>query len=256
MPMAVSATHCVIENCRTTILNKPPGVSFHSCPSNNEMRKRWLRVLKNKCTMLDWYRSQICSKHFESKCFDSNKKLRENAVPTVFAPVFPRIAPKPPVKSQNKNSKLDTVNTPSSKTTTKEKPSHSQKDKKELTNKNKKSGFISRVPWNYEAEPQYGVELPRSRVDRLLNKLSQAELTANIKINMNKLKEPSDLDLYVTDDLRCRPEAPKEAALWLMIKKQENLNNRLMDLVVQTKKHVEILQNHSETAKTSKLENE
>ena len=73
---------------------------------------------------------------------------------------------------------------------------------------------------------------------------------------MSKLKEPADLDSFVTDDLRCRPDAPKEAVLWLMVKKQDNLNNRLMELLVQTKKHVEILSNNSEEAKTSKRENE
>lgn len=97
---------------------------------------------------------------------------------------------------------------------------------------------------------------PRTRIDRLLNKLTQAELTANIKNSMSKLKEPADLDAFVTDDLKCTPDAPKEAVLWLMVKKQEHLNNRLMDLVVQTKKHVEILQNNSEEAKVAKRENE
>lgn len=101
-----------------------------------------------------------------------------------------------------------------------------------------------------------GVEPPRSKVDRLLTKLTQAELTANIKVSMSKMKEPSDLDSYVTDDLRCRPDTPKEIALWLMIKKQDHLNNRLMELVVQTKKHVEILSNNSEESLISKRDNE
>lgn len=100
------------------------------------------------------------------------------------------------------------------------------------------------------------MEPPRSKVDRLLNKLTQAELTANIKASMSRLKEPADLDAFVTDDLRCRPDAPKEAALWLMVKKQDHLNNRLMELVVQTKKHVEILHNKSEESNNSKRDNE
>ncbi|KAJ8715117.1 hypothetical protein PYW08_005098 [Mythimna loreyi] len=195
----VAATHCAIENCRTTVLNKPAGVSFHPCPTNNEMRKRWLKLLKNKCSMLDWYKSHICSKHFESKYFDAQRKLTSNAVPTIFANALPKLAPKPPAK---------------------------------------------------------GMEFPRSKVDRLLNKLTQAELTANIKASMSRLKEPADLDVFVTDDLRCRPDAPKEAVLWLMIKKQEHLNNRLMELVVQTKKHVEILHNKSEESNNSKRDNE
>lgn len=70
------------------------------------------------------------------------------------------------------------------------------------------------------------------------------------------MKEPNDLDNYVTDDLRCRPDTPKEAQLWLMVKKQDHLNNRLMELVVQTKKHVDILQHNAEEAKTAKRDNE
>lgn len=66
--------------------------SVYRCPTTNEMRKRWLRLLKNKCTMLDWYKSQICSKHFEPKFFDSQRRLKENAVPTIFAPTLPKLA--------------------------------------------------------------------------------------------------------------------------------------------------------------------
>ncbi|KAH9630267.1 hypothetical protein HF086_012452 [Spodoptera exigua] len=236
---SMSATHCAIENCRTTILNKPPGVSFHPCPTNNEMRKRWLRLLKNKCSMLDWYKSQICSKHFEPKFFDSQRKLKENAVPTIFAPSLPKLAVMKSVKPQNKNMKLDTLQLPSNKLVAKK---LSAPNKKALTNK------------SHENEPRY--DPPRTRIDRLLNKLTQAELTANIRNSMSRLKEPADLDAFVSDDLKCSPDAPKEAVLWLMVKKQENLNNRLMDLVVQTKKHVEILQNNSEEANVAKRENE
>lgn len=99
-------------------------------------------------------------------------------------------------------------------------------------------------------------EHQKTRVDRLLNKLTQAELTTDIKNSMTRLKEPVNLDEFITDDLKCRPDAPSEARSWLLVKKQEHLNNRLMDLVVQTKKHVEILQNNMEEAKNSKIENE
>lgn len=100
------------------------------------------------------------------------------------------------------------------------------------------------------------IDLPKSKVDRLLKKRTQADLTADIKTSMNKLQEPSDLDSFVTDDLKCRYDAPKEAHLWLLIKKQDHLNSRLMDLVVQTKKHVEILQNNAEQGRNAKRENE
>lgn len=51
------------------------------------MRNKWLRVLKSRCNILDWIESRICSKHFELKCFDSQRKLKENAVPTLFTGV-------------------------------------------------------------------------------------------------------------------------------------------------------------------------
>lgn len=191
----MSTTHCAIENCRTTILNKAPGVSFHPCPQTTEMRNKWLSVLKNKCSKLDWAKSRICSKHFENKYFNSQRKLKQNAIPTLFAATTP--------KSLGKSQ-----------------------------------------------------DYPKSKVDRQLNKLTQAELTADIKNSISRLKEPSNLYEYVTDDLKCKSDAPIDAHLWLMIKKQDHLNNRLMDLVVQTKKHVEILQKNMDEATNAKQKNE
>lgn len=71
-----------------------------------------------------------------------------------------------------------------------------------------------------------------------------------------RLKEPSNLDVFVNDDLKCKPDAPMEAKLWLMVKKQDNLNTRLMELIVQTKKHVEILQNNMEESRSVRREQE
>lgn len=86
--------------------------------------------------------------------------------------------------------------------------------------------------------------------------MTQADLTADIKLNLAHLKEPMHLDSFVTDDLKCKSDAPNAANLWLMIKKQEHLNTRLMDLVVQTKKHVEILQKSMEESRLVKKEQE
>lgn len=103
----------------------------------------------------------------------------------------------------------------------------------------------------------FQVEVPsRTKVDRLLNKLSQAELQSDIKTSLLRLKEPSNLDVFVNDELKCKPDAPMEAKLWLMVKKQDNLNTRLIDLVIQTKKHVEILQNNMEESRTVRKEQE
>lgn len=99
-------------------------------------------------------------------------------------------------------------------------------------------------------------QLFKSKVDRLLSKMSQAELTADVKSSLARLKEPSNLDVFVNDDLRCKLDAPMEAKLWLMVKKQDNLITRLMDLVVQTKKHVDILQNSVDETKTVRREQE
>lgn len=103
----------------------------------------------------------------------------------------------------------------------------------------------------------FQVDIPsRTKVDRLLNKLSQAELQSDIKTSLLRLKEPSNLDVFVNDELKCKPDAPMEAKLWLMVKKQDNLNTRLIDLVIQTKKHVEILQNNMEESRTVRKEQE
>lgn len=96
----------------------------------------------------------------------------------------------------------------------------------------------------------------RTKVERLLNKMSQAELQTDIKNSLLRLKEPSNLDVFVNDDLKCKPDAPMEAKLWLMVKKQDNLNTRLIELVVQTKKHVEILQNNMEESRAVRKEQE
>ncbi|KAL4711524.1 hypothetical protein ACJJTC_000540 [Scirpophaga incertulas] len=84
-------THCAVTFCKITAYNKPPHVTFHSCPTSNEMRNKWLLLLKNKCTILDWHQSKICSKHFEKKYFDSNRRLKESAVPTLFPPMPEKI---------------------------------------------------------------------------------------------------------------------------------------------------------------------
>ncbi|CAK1555669.1 unnamed protein product [Leptosia nina] len=66
------------------MMKKPPGVLFHGCPTSTEMRNKWLRALRHKCLILDWNKSKICSKHFDNECFDGNRKLKTDAVPTIF----------------------------------------------------------------------------------------------------------------------------------------------------------------------------
>ncbi|KAG6445131.1 hypothetical protein O3G_MSEX003726 [Manduca sexta] len=159
------------------------------------MRNKWLRILKHRCSVLDWMESRICSKHFELKYFDAQKKLKDHAVPTLF--------------SVTSNQKTLMRNEPG-----------------------------------------------KSKVERLLNRMPQSDLTNNIKQSLSKMKEPVNLDNFVTDELKCKADAPNEAQLWLMIKKQDHLNTRLMDLVVQTKKHVEILQKSMEESRMVRKEQE
>lgn len=61
------------------------------------MRNKWLHALRNKCAVLDWTKSRICSKHFENKYFDAQRKLKEIAIPTLF----PDTATKTPKVSAN-----------------------------------------------------------------------------------------------------------------------------------------------------------
>lgn len=186
----MSATHCAILGCKVSIFNHPTGVSLHSCPSSNEMRNRWLLALRNRCALLDWSRSRICSKHFEHKYFNSQRKLKDNAIPTLF-----------PISS--KSQKFD--NPPN-----------------------------------------------KSKIQRHLNRLTQSELISDIKNSIKRVKEPANFETMITEDLKCKVDATTEAQLWLIIKKQEHLNSKLLDNVIHNKKHVEILEKNVDQTKSSK----
>lgn len=186
----MSQNHCAIQGCKISIFNKPFGVSLFSCPTSNEMRNKWLHALRNRCALLDWSRSRVCSKHFEHKCFDSKKRLKENAIPTLF-PVY------------------------------------------------------KKVLRHHDTTPD------KNKIDKLMSKLTQSELIADIKNSMKKVTEPVNFENFVTDDLKCRPDASIETQLWLLIKKQDNLNNRLLEHVVQNKKHIEVLQKNIDEKKSS-----
>ncbi|KAM3965763.1 LOW QUALITY PROTEIN: uncharacterized protein ACR2FA_000089 [Aphomia sociella] len=185
----MSNIHCAITNCKTTNYNKLHGVTFHSCPSTKEMRTKWLQLLKNKCSILDWSRSKICSKH--KKYFDSQRKLKENALPTIFT------------NTSNLKSKSDSP-------------------------------------------------MQKTKVDRLLTKTGHTELSNDINNTLNKMKVPSNLDSFVTDDLKCKTDSPMEARLWLLIKKQNHLNRLLMSQLTQNKKQVELLHKNLDEIRTHK----
>ncbi|CAH4030004.1 unnamed protein product [Pieris brassicae] len=177
----MTSTQCAVQSCKISVFNKPPGVTFHPCPTSSEIRNRWLNALKHKCIQLDWSKSRICSKHFETKYFDSSRKLRPNAVPTIFS---------------------------------------------------------SNIK-----QPIHKVFSPKSRIERLLGKKSQTEILQDIQSSMKKLREPSNLDNIINDQVKFRGEVSNEAQLWLIVKKQEHLNKRLQAINLQNMKQIELLQN-------------
>ncbi|CAG4952287.1 unnamed protein product [Colias eurytheme] len=186
----MTSTQCVVQFCKLSIFNKVPGVTFHGCPTSSEMRNKWLHALRNKCVLLDWNKSRICSKHFESKCFDSQKKLKDNAVPTIF----PSLNKKP-------------------------------------------------VPKTY---------ISRTKIERILSRMTQQEIATDIKNSIKKLREPTTLESMVNEELKFKGEVSTEAQLWLVIKKQEHLNTRLTELLAQSKKQVEALQSNIKQSKSNK----
>lgn len=92
----------------------------------------------------------------------------------------------------------------------------------------------------------------KSKIDRQLNRFTQAELISDIKNSIRRAKEPAHLESMITEDMKCKVDATTEAQLWLIIKKQEHLNSRLLENVVQNKKHVEVLQKNVEQTKSSR----
>lgn len=90
----------------------------------------------------------------------------------------------------------------------------------------------------------------------MLNALTQAEITEDIKSTMRMIKVPDNFSDCVSDNLQCIPDTPVEAQLMLLIKKQDHLITRLKQVVMQNKKHVEVLQKNLEDSRTSKKEME
>ncbi|XP_039290476.1 THAP domain-containing protein 6-like [Nilaparvata lugens] len=67
------------------------GITFHSFPKNEDLRRKWIIATKRK----DWEPtkySKICSAHFREDDIDrtslNSVRIREGAVPAIF-PAFP-----------------------------------------------------------------------------------------------------------------------------------------------------------------------
>ncbi|XP_063834368.1 THAP domain-containing protein 1-like [Ostrinia nubilalis] len=78
--------NCCIIGCKSRSERKEPNITFHRFPNEPSLRNKW-----TECTgRVHWHPSQhsrICSRHFESRCFQAKKKgifLRQSAKPTLF----------------------------------------------------------------------------------------------------------------------------------------------------------------------------
>lgn len=97
---------------------------------------------------------------------------------------------------------------------------------------------------------------PKTRIDKLLSRQSQAELIMGVKGAMSQLEEPENVNAYVMDNLKCRSDAPQDVQMWLLAKKQDHLITKLIDQISQHKKHVEVLQKKMNETRSSKKEME
>ncbi|KAL4718703.1 hypothetical protein ACJJTC_011322, partial [Scirpophaga incertulas] len=78
--------NCCVIGCKSRSERKEPNITFHRFPNQPTLRNKW-----TECTgRVQWHPSQhsrICSRHFESRCFQLKKKgtfLRQSVIPTLF----------------------------------------------------------------------------------------------------------------------------------------------------------------------------
>ncbi|KAG8184525.1 hypothetical protein JTE90_023539 [Oedothorax gibbosus] len=79
--------NCAVLNCRAYY--KKGHVTLHSFPKDPERRQQWEATVKvKKPNFTATNNSKICSKHFESECFETAKSggtwLKSDAMPTIF----------------------------------------------------------------------------------------------------------------------------------------------------------------------------
>ena len=88
--------HCAAADCNT---KSGMRYSLHLFPQSEELRKKWIRVVKRPRSNWDGpsSSSHLCSKHFEDHCFITDgvccrevmgvptvKRLKPDAIPTIF----------------------------------------------------------------------------------------------------------------------------------------------------------------------------
>ncbi|XP_030404595.1 THAP domain-containing protein 2 isoform X2 [Gopherus evgoodei] len=84
-PREEMPTSCAAAGC-AAVYNKSVNVSFHRFPLDPKRRKEWIRLVKRN-NFVPGKHTFLCSKHFESSCFDltgQTRRLRMDAVPTIF----------------------------------------------------------------------------------------------------------------------------------------------------------------------------
>ena len=87
--------YCMAVGCNNDARRtKGKGISYHSLPKNEQLRKEWLAKI-NRVNPTISKNSFVCSDHFTPECFETNlkaqltgvrmkTKLKAGAVPTVF----------------------------------------------------------------------------------------------------------------------------------------------------------------------------
>lgn len=80
---------CSIKNCKS-IWNPENKISFHRFPAEKkEIAAKWMENIPKDLLPRPTKSTIICSKHFDSKCYEIGsffrKKLLKDAVPTIFA---------------------------------------------------------------------------------------------------------------------------------------------------------------------------
>ncbi|KAM3857293.1 THAP domain-containing protein 6-like [Diretmus argenteus] len=102
MPHSCAAWSCTH---RCTIQTRSRGITFHSFPKDNELRKQWEVALRREGFTAS-QSSRLCSEHFTQADFDrtgQTVRIRAGAIPSIFS--FPAHLQRPVANRTTQNSK-------------------------------------------------------------------------------------------------------------------------------------------------------
>lgn len=74
-------------------------------------------------------------------------------------------------------------------------------------------------------------------IDHYLSKMPEPQLVANIKQNLIRISVPTNVEHFITADLKYLQWAPNEVKMWLLIKQQNRLITRLTEIIAKDKKN-------------------